>query len=123
MREVTDSPAEARRRRRRHWWIVAWSLPGFCALGVFALMAALQSAHLDPSDAWMLVTIPIGLIGVASWGFGPFCTLVALWLLFRDPWRRERPRWERIRLRLLVWGSPVAWFGSNLIADAYHLLR
>jgi len=69
---------------------VAWSLPGFCALGVFALMAALQSAHLDPSDAWMLVTIPIGLIGVASWGFGPFCTLVALWLLFRDPWRRER---------------------------------
>jgi hypothetical protein len=24
---------------------------------------------------------------------------------------------------LLVFGSPVAWFLSNLINDAYHLLR
>jgi hypothetical protein len=99
---------------------VAWSLPGFFALGLFALMAALQSAQLNPSD---LVAFLIGLIGISSWGFAPFCTLIALWLLFRDRWRRERPRAERILLRLVVYGSPVAWIGSNLINDAYHLLR
>jgi hypothetical protein len=83
-------------------------------------MAALQSAQVNVPD---LVAFPIGLMGIASWGFAPFCTLIALALLFRDPWRRDRPRSERLWLRLLVWGSPAAWFGSNLINDAYHLLR
>ena len=102
---------------------MAWALPGFLALGGFALMAALQEARVATSDAWLPLVIPIGVIGVASWGFGPFCWLVSLWLLFRDPWRRERPSGERLGLILLVWGSPIAWLGSNLINDAYHLLR
>jgi len=86
-------------------------------------MAGLQSAHVTLSDPWDLLIMPIGLAGALSWGFGPFCILIALWLLLRDPWRRERPRAERIGLRLFVLGSPVAWFVSNLIIDAYHLLR
>jgi hypothetical protein len=95
-------------------------LPGFFALALFALMAVLQSARIGALD---LVTFPVGLIGIASWGGAPICTLVALWLLFRDPWRRQRSRGERIGLRLIALGSPLAWFGSNLISDAYHLLR
>lgn len=102
---------------------MGWSLPGYLALGGFALMAVLQSGTLTTSDAWSLVMFPIVLTGISSWGFAPFCTVIALWLLFRDPWRLDRPRPERVRLRMLVWGSPVAWIGSNLITDAYHLLR
>lgn len=120
---TSDLLADVVRRRKRRRWIVRWSLPGFFALGGFALMAAFQSADTNVSDAWMILTFPIALIGVASWAFGPFCTLIALWLLFRDPWRRQRPRAERIALTLLVLGSPVAWMGSNVINDAYHLLR
>jgi hypothetical protein len=123
VRDALDPATDAKRRRRRRRWIVVWSLPGFLALGVFALMGALESAGVSQSDALFPVMFPIVLVGVASWGLGPFCTVVALWLLFRDPWRRERPKRERVQLRLLVWGSPVAWFASNLIADAYHLLR
>jgi hypothetical protein len=123
VRDALDPATDAKRRRRRRRWIVAWSLPGFLACGVFALMGALESSGASQSDALFPLMFPIVLAGVASWGVGPFCTLVALWLLFRDPWRRDRARRERISLRLLVWGSPIAWVGSNLIADAYHLLR
>jgi hypothetical protein len=65
----------------------------------------------------------VGIPRVASWGFAPFLFLIALWLLLRDPWRRERSRGERIGLRLFVFLLPVAWFVSTGISDTFHLLR
>lgn len=56
-------------------------------------------------------------------GAGAFFALIALVILLRDPWQRERPRHERVGLLLLVLGSPVVWFASLAINDAYHLLR
>jgi len=103
--------------------MVALALPGYLALGVFALMAGLQSAHLDPPDSWILLTMPIGLVGVLSWALAPFFVLIGLAMLFLDRWRGQRPRRERILLRLWVLGSPVAWIFSNVINDAAHLLR
>jgi hypothetical protein len=92
VRDALDPAAEAKRRRQ---WMVAWSLPGFVALGVFTLLAAVASAGVSRADAWEPLALAVALIGVASWALGPFCTLVALWLLCRDPWRRQRPRGER----------------------------
>jgi hypothetical protein len=43
VREALDPATEAKRRRRRRW-IAWWSLPGFLALAIFALLAELQSA-------------------------------------------------------------------------------
>ena len=79
--------------------------------------------HVGSSEWWLLVTVPVGVVGVFSWGFAPFLAVIGIVLFFRDPWRRQRSRHERVWLRLLVFGSPVAWFLSNLINDAYHLLR
>jgi ABC-type polysaccharide/polyol phosphate export permease len=121
---VTTVPEAARidapGARRRRKWIAAFSLPGFVALVAFALMAWL---HVGSSEWWLLVTVPVGVAGVFSWGFAPFLAVIGIVLFFRDPWRRQRSRHERVWLRLLVFGSPVAWFLSNLINDAYHLLR
>jgi ABC-type polysaccharide/polyol phosphate export permease len=121
---VTNVPEAARidaaRARRRRKWIVAFSLPGFVALVGFALMAWLQ---VGSSEWWLLVTVPVGVVAVFCWVFAPFLAVIGLVLLLRDPWRRQRSRRERAWLRLLVFGSPVAWFLSNLIKDAYHLLR
>jgi hypothetical protein len=99
------------------------SLPGYVALGAFALMAWGQSSYLNLPDALALVMVPFLILSVPAWAVAPFVTVVDLVLLLRDPWRRERPRRERIWLTLVVLGSPVAWFLSNLILDTYHLLR
>lgn len=114
---------DAAKRRRRRYWIVACSLPGYVALVALGLMAWGESSHVDPSEPLMFVIEPLLLVGVASWGLAPFFVLFALVILLRDPWRGERPRSERVGLTLLVFGSPVAWFLSNLIQDAYHMLR
>jgi hypothetical protein len=116
-------PVDARKARRRRSWIVAFALPGFVALIAFALMAWLQSSHLDPPEALLLVTLPIGVISMLCWGLGPFFFIADVIMFFRDPWRRQRPRHERVWLKVVVFGSPIAWFLSNLISDAYHLLR
>jgi hypothetical protein len=120
---MVDDSKDAARRRRRRRWIVLCSLPGYLALVAFALMAWGQSWQLDPPEPLLVVILPFLVLGVLSWGLAPFVTVLDLVLLLRDPWRRERPRRERIGLRLLVLGSPVAWFLSNGILDAYHLLR
>jgi len=86
-------------------------------------MAGLQSAHVDPAGFWELVTTSVAMLGVVCWGVGPFSALIGIVLLLRDPWRRQRPRREKTWLRLLVIGSPIAWFLSNAIVDSYHLLR
>jgi hypothetical protein len=111
---------DAARARRRRKWIAALSLPGFVALVGFALMASVQ---VGSSEWWLLITIPVGIVAVFCWGFAPFLALIGIVLLLWDPWRRQRSRRERAWLKLLVFGSPVAWFLSNLINDAYHLLR
>jgi hypothetical protein len=99
------------------------SLPGYVAFIGFALIAWLQSSNVGSSDAWLLVTVPVGVTTVFCWGFGPFIMLIDIIVFFRDPWRRERSRDERTRLKLWVFLSPIAWLGSNLIVDKYHLLR
>jgi hypothetical protein len=111
---------DAPRARRRRKWILAFSLPGFGALVGFALMAWLP---VGSSDWWLLVTMPVGVVAVFCWGFAPFLAVIGVVMFLRDPWRRQRSRPERAWLRLFVFGSPVAWFLSNLINDAYHLLR
>src|SRR6476469_9521153 len=120
MSESNDAATRSSRRRR---WILVCSLPGYLALVAFALMAWAQSSHLDVPDALALVMVPFAVLSVVAWALAPFVTVVDLVLLLRDPWRRERPRRERVRLTLLVLGSPVAWFLSNGILDTYHLLR
>ena len=70
-----------------------------------------------------LLFMPVGVAGVASWGFGPFIFVIALLMLVRDSWRTRRSWTERLALVAFVLGSPVAWFGANLIADKYHVLR
>jgi hypothetical protein len=115
--------ADARKARRRQTWIALFALPGHLALLAFALIALLQEMRIEPSDAWEIVIVPVMLIGVACWGFGPFLIVIGVVLWLRDPWRASRPRAERIRLKVLVWGSPVAWLLTNLISDRYHLLR
>ena len=119
-----DDPKEAATRSsRRRRWIVVCALPGYIALVAFALMAWGQASHVDTPDALVLVMVPFAVLSVLCWGLAPFVTIVDLVLLLRDPWRRERSRRERVRLTLLVLGSPVAWFLSNGILDAFHLLR
>src|SRR5258706_15130878 len=112
---VTEVPDAARidaaRARRRRKWIVAFSLPGFVALVTFALMAWLQAGS---SELWLVVTLPVAVVGVFCWALAPFLAVIGIVLLLRDPWRRQRSRRERAWLRLLVFGSPVAWFVSNL---------
>ena len=111
---------DPRKAKRRRNWIAAFSLPGFVALVAFGLMAWLP---VGSSDWWLLVTVPVGVAGVFCWGVAPFLALIGIVSCLRDPWRRQRPRRERVWLRALAFGSPVAWFLSNLINDAYHLLR
>jgi len=120
---MDDSKEAATRSSRRRRWIVACALPGYVALVAFALMAWAQSSHVDTPDALVLVMVPFAVLSVLAWALAPFVTVVDLVLLLRDPWRRERSRRERVRLTLLVLGSPVAWFLSNGILDAFHLLR
>ncbi len=86
-------------------------------------MAMGQSSHLELPEPLMFVIVPFLMVGVLCWGLAPFFALFALVILLRDPWRRERPRPERVGLTVLVFGSPVAWFLSNGIQDSYHLLR
>jgi hypothetical protein len=106
---VTDAPEAARidaaKARRRRKWIVAFSLPGFVALVTFALMAWV---HVGSSEEWLLLTLPLGVVGVFCWVFAPFLAVIGIVLFLRDPWRRQRARHERAWLRLLVFGSPVA---------------
>lgn len=111
---------DASRARRRRKWILAFSLPSFVALVTFALMASLP---VGSSEWWLLVAMPVGVVGVFCWGSAPFLAVIGIVLLLWDPWRRQRSRRERALLRVSVFGSPVAWFLSNLINDAYHLLR
>ena len=114
------APIDVTRARRRRKWILAFSLPGFVALVMFALMASLP---VGSSEWWLLVAMPVGVVGVFCWGVAPFLAVIGIVLLLWDPWRRQRSRRERAWLRLLVFGSPVAWLLSNLINDAYHVLR
>jgi hypothetical protein len=120
MNQSTDTAKPGRRRRR---WIVMCSLPGYVALATFALIAWMQSSRLDLPEPFDVVMMPFALISMLSWGLAPFFTLFALVILLWDLWRRERPCSERAWLTLVVLGSPVAWFLSNLINDKYHLLR
>jgi hypothetical protein len=119
MQEPLDGPKHRRRRK----WIIALSVPGYVAFVTFALMASTQRILSDLSDAWLIPSMFIGLISVASWGFAPILTVIALVVFLIDVWRHRRPRRERVFLTLLLIGSPVAWFLSNLINDAFHLLR
>ena len=119
LQQSLDGPKDRRRRN----WIVALSVPGYVALVMFALMALLQPSLSHLSDAWTLATMPIGLISVLSWGFAPILAAIALVVFVIDAWQHRRPRRERAFLALLLVGSPVAWFLSNLINDAFHLLR
>jgi hypothetical protein len=119
MRESLDG----RKDRRRRNWIIALSLPCYLAMVMFGLMASLQTIVSTASDAWMLPGMFIGLVGVASWAFGPILWLIALVVFAIDLWRHRRSRLERLFLTFFLVGSPVAWFVSNLINDAYHLLR
>lgn len=122
--DVTREPEapriDAARATRRRRWIAAFSLPGYVALVAFALMAWVG---VGSSDWWLLITVPVGVFAMFCWGFAPFFAVISIVLLLRDPWRRQRSRRERACLRLLVFGSPVAWFLSNGINDSYHLLR
>jgi len=93
------------------------------ALVAFATGAWLQSSQFDPADSWMFVIMPVGVVSVLSWALAPFFFVIALAIFLVDLWRRERSRHEKAYLGLFVFGSPVAWFVSNLINDAYHLLR
>ena len=120
---VSSEPADAAKRRRRRNWIVACSLPGYVAFFAFALVAWMQTLHLEPPDSLILVTVAFGTITMLSWALAPFFVVIALVMLLRDRWRRERPRRQRMYLTLLVMGSPVAWILSNAIVDRYHLLR
>ena len=117
---MTNTQIDMARAKRRRTWIVALSLPGFVGLMTFALMAWLQQGS---SEWWLLVTVPVGVIAVFCWGCAPFLAVIGIVLFLWDPWRRQRSWRERAWLRSLVFGSPVAWFLSGLINDAYHLLK
>jgi hypothetical protein len=114
-------PSPARWRK----WIIALSCPGYLALAGFGTIAWLDTMFKAPerSLAWDLVLMPVGLIGVASWGFGPIFVLIALVVFVVDLWRHRRPRRERSFLALLIFGALVAWIGSNVVNDKFHLLR
>lgn len=119
MGELTNA-AKARRRRN---WIVALSLPGYLALTTFGLMAVIQSADFDPAEWLTLIALPVVVVGVLSWALGPFFSLISLVMFLWDLSRRDRRRRERVLHIFVVLGSVVAWILSNLINDAYHLLR
>jgi hypothetical protein len=74
------------------------------------------------SEWWLLVTAPVGMIGVLCWAVAPFLAVLSIVFFLRDPARLHAPH-ERAWLGLLAFGSPVAWFLSNLISDAFDLLR
>jgi hypothetical protein len=91
------------------------------AFVVFAFMAWTQGA--DFPEWTVLFILPIGVTSLLSFVLAPLCFLIDLWLLLRDPWRRQRSRGQRIGLRLLLLGSFVAWIQSIRLDDAYHLWR
>jgi hypothetical protein len=116
-----SAPDDAAKARRRRKWIVALSLPAYITTVVFALLAWAQGV--DFPEWTLLAIMPIVVTSLLCFVLAPFCFLIDLWVLFRDPYRRQRSRRERIGLRLLVLFSPAAWFVSARISDAYHLWR
>ena len=121
MKDLTKpTPDETRRQRRRRRWILALAVPGYISFFVIALMAWAPS---DLPEWTLVVVLPVGVAGVLSHIFAPVLFLIDLWVLFRDPWRKQRTRRERWGLRLFAIGSLPAWVISLGIADAYHVWR
>jgi uncharacterized BrkB/YihY/UPF0761 family membrane protein len=114
---------DAAKRGRRRAWIVVCALPGYLTLAAFGFIALMQASRFDPPDWAMLAIVPFGVIAMLSWALAPFFALCGIILLWRDRWRRERSRRERVGLTLLALGAPLAWVLGNVIIESYHLLR
>jgi hypothetical protein len=105
---------EANRRRS---WILAWSVPPYLALAFYGTIAVFHGAHgpalPEAVEALVARAFMVGAL-VAGWSCacGPVCCVVALVLLSKDRWRKDRSSLERFMLTVLVLGSWLAWVAS-----------
>ena len=109
--QLVNGSLGAKRRQQ----IVSLSLPGYVPLVAYGTIFLLRKLPWHPKLVGTLgatfaaLYICTVFVSGLSCALAPISCFAALILLWKDPWRDQRPPEERSRLLALVLGSGLAW--------------